>query len=96
MFARRATTEISSSQEDRGIFVASKIQFEGRIRRPIFQKSPVKEKVLTESTSLDSLQELLWNDLIGIYIGAVHRRNNAGMFQKWFHGFAVAIRGGEF
>ena len=43
VFPRRAATEISPCQQDRGLCVAREVQFEVRVGLSIFEESPVEE-----------------------------------------------------
>jgi len=47
--------------------------------------APFVEQVRTEARAFDRLQELLWNDRVGIDVRAVERRDDPGMNAKRFH-----------
>ena len=45
--------------------------------------------------ALDSLEELLGNDLIGVHVRARERRDAAGVDDEWFHGHLALSRRAE-
>ena len=53
------------------------IQYEVGIGYTVFKISPVEKGKLTEPGPFDPLQKLLGNDLVGIHVRPVERRNDA-------------------
>src|SRR6185295_10653170 len=75
MLARRAATKILARDENRRAFVTRFVENERWIRTPV-----VKQK-LTKPRTLDTFEELLRDDLIGIDVGSIERRYEAGVFR---------------
>ena len=67
MLARRAAAEVHAGDEDRRAGVVRLVQHERRIALP---RPPVVEQERAEARSLDPLQELLRDDLIGVDVVA--------------------------
>src|SRR5208337_2865050 len=82
---RAARSEVRPRDQDRGAAVASGIQHEIGILGAVRPKAPVEEKPLLESAAHDRFQELLGNDLVGVDVGAVERRHQAGEIREWTH-----------
>ena len=78
MLAARSAAEVAPRQQDRRAAIARLVQLEFGIFRAVFPAAPIEEQELAEAGPLDALEKLLGNDLIGIDIGAVHRRDQAG------------------
>src|SRR5712691_5629669 len=69
MLARRAAPEVAACEEDACAFRLGLVQLERGIL------APVEEEELAEARSLDALEELLRDDLVGVDVGAVeHER----------------------
>ena len=85
MFAGRSATEILGRYQDAGTAIARLVQEEignflsGRLATPIVKKK------LAKASPLDSLEELLGNDLIGINVGAIKRCDQSSVGSKWLH-----------
>ena len=78
MLAATPASKVLPGNQDAGTFDLSLIQFEFSIRcRAVILKPPIIEQELAEPGSFNSFQELLWNDLIGVNIGTVHRCHDA-------------------
>src|SRR5688572_6358227 len=73
MLARRAAAEIDAGGEHRRALIPFLVQHERGFAFPV-----VKEE-RPEPRSLNSFQELLWNDLIGVDVVAAQRRDAATM-----------------
>ena len=53
--------------------------------RSIILKTPIVKQKLAKSCALNSFQELLWNDLIGVDIRAIERGNDALVNSEFLH-----------
>src|SRR5204862_1448685 len=78
VLARRATSEVLPGEEQARTLRGRSVQLEVRIGRAVGPKAPVVEQRRPEPRALHPLQELLWNDLIGVDVGARQRRELAG------------------
>jgi hypothetical protein len=85
MLAAGAAAEVVARDEHAGPLVARMIQFELVIDRAVRMAGPVPKQKLAEASPLDPLQELLGDDLVGIDVGSIHRRDAAGVFFEGFH-----------
>ena len=94
MLARRAAAEIMPREQDLGPGIAWIIEHEVRVQRParavlprlaVVQIAPFIEQVRAEAGALNRLQELLWDDRIGIDIGAIERHDPAAKGLEWLH-----------
>src|SRR5581483_8619402 len=85
VLARRPAAKILSGYQDGCILITRLVEHERFLclSRGVF--APIVKNKFSETRLLNPLQKLLGNDLVGIDIGAVQRRNQAGMNAKWFH-----------
>jgi hypothetical protein len=65
--------------------VAREIQLKRGIGRPIGIALPIVKQVLAETRPFDPLEELLWDNLIGIDVRSVHGSDDTGQLLKWLH-----------
>jgi len=84
VFARRPRTKVSTANENVCIAVPIFVQYEIGVEHAVFQISPVEKCELAESSSLNTLEELLGNYLIGVDIRSIERRNDAGELREFF------------
>src|SRR5688572_8517487 len=68
MLAARAAAKVAARHKDAGAAELGAVQFENGVLASIVAKTPVEEQILAKSGSLDSLEELLGDDLVGIDI----------------------------
>jgi hypothetical protein len=61
------------------------VELELRILLAIQPKAPIVEQKGTESCPFDPLEELLGDDLIGVYVAPRESCDPAMMGDKWFH-----------
>ena len=94
VLARAAATEIAPCEKDLRALIARLVQREVRIRSTlgrilarfiVIEIAPCVEQVGPEARSTDRLQELLGNDGVGVDIGAIERRHQAGQSAKRLH-----------
>src|SRR5208283_5114321 len=88
MFARRPAAEVLPRNQDRGLRIARLVECKTASLLPalsIPRKPPIVEQEFPKSRALDTLQELLRDDLIGIHVYLIERDNNAGVFAKRLH-----------
>src|SRR5262249_45350625 len=86
MLARRPATEILARHQYRRTLITRLVENKRRI------VTPVVKKKLPKPRALDAFQKLLRNNLIRINIRAIQRRDQSGMFTKWFHLIRVYLR----
>src|SRR5262249_5671949 len=91
VFAARAATEISASEQHARALRRGAVQFEILDERAILAASPVPKEEFAEARPLDPLEKLLGDDLVGIDVGTVHRDHAASVFGKWFHSNLLPI-----
>ena len=91
MFARRSTAEILPCHQYRGLGVGLLIQNEICLRFSISGVTPIVEKELAVTTTLNTLEELFGDDLVGIDTAAIKRRHDAGMFAEWPHADCASL-----
>src|SRR6185503_10673990 len=87
MLARRSTTEVLVSDQDRRALITRLVQDERGIRNAVCRVAPVVKEKLPEAGALNAFQKLLRNDLIGIDVCTIERRDQPGMLTKRNHGF---------
>ncbi|MNE39609.1 hypothetical protein D3C80_1335710 [compost metagenome] len=94
MLTARTATEVLAGQQHAGALVTVVVQDEVRVLRALavvlirltdIQVTPLIEQVGAKAGALDRLEELLGNDLVGVDVGAIQRRNQAGVLGKGFH-----------
>lgn len=85
MLSAGTVSEILPGDQNRGPRELGPIQFELGIRTTIREEPPIKKKILPEAGPLDPLEKLLGNDLVGVDIGAIHRRDEASVNGKRLH-----------
>lgn len=90
----RAATEIFPGEQHTGTLVTFVVEHEVLVQRALavvlvwlanVQVAPFIEQVRTEAGALDRLEKLLGDDLVGIDVGAIQWRNQAGVLGKGFH-----------
>src|SRR5271156_6611157 len=79
MLAARTAAEISPGQQHGSTLIFGPIQFEVGIVRTVFEKPPIEEQVFSKASPFDPLQELLGDDLIGIDVRPIERKDSAGV-----------------
>ncbi len=79
MFPAGTAPEIAPGQQNACAGVFRPVQLERGVIRPVVQESPIEKQKLAEARPLDALQELLWDDLIGIDIRPIHRNDQTGV-----------------
>ena len=90
MLARGSATEILPGQQNARLLVTRIVEHKRLCTRRGL--SPVVKKKLPKPRALNALQKLLGNDLIGVDIHPIERRNAAFVYTKWFHGvFATSL-----
>src|SRR5882672_3483523 len=94
VLARAAAAEVLACDQDARTPVARLVEHEvgvdpplglGFARPPLVEIAPGVEKIRTEPCTLDRLQELLGDDLVGVDVGPVHRRNQSVQHGEFFH-----------
>jgi hypothetical protein len=85
MLAGRAAAEVSSRQENGRTPVGLAIEDEIGARGPILREAPVEEEKVAVTGFLDSLEELLGDNLIGVDIDSVERGPGSGDRTKGVH-----------
>jgi hypothetical protein len=86
VLAGGSAAEIRAREKDRGVTCRGMIELERRIGRAVGTIAPVEEQRRTEAGALDALQKLLGDDLVGIHVRAIERRDRAGVHDEGFHG----------
>ena len=71
MLTRGTTAEVRSGQQNRSTLVLRLIQLKLRIEGTVLVESPIVEQELSKSRSLNPLQELFGNNLIGVYVDSI-------------------------
>src|SRR5215213_4205577 len=89
VFSARTTAEVAAGEQDAGAFGVRLVQLEVGIERAVVIANPVPEQELSEAGSLDPLEELLGDDLIGVDVGAVEGDDFAGVGGEGFHCFSL-------
>ncbi len=79
MLTRRAAAEVRSRHEDSRAVAPRPIQLEVGIL------TPVEEEELAVAGALDALEELLWDDLVGVDVGPVEDDRARGERAKRLH-----------
>ena len=87
VLTRGPASEICPRNQDRRPGVLRPIERECRVEVAA-AAPPIVEEKWTKPRPLDPLEKLLRDDLIGVHIGPVHRRDQSGMFDERFHGGA--------
>src|SRR4029453_6160868 len=77
---RRAAAEVRPGQKDPGAVALGPVELEVRLL------PPVVEEELAVARALDSLEELLRDDLVGVDVGAVEHRRASCHRAKGLHG----------
>ena len=94
VFARGAAAEVLARQQHAGAGIARGVEHEIGIERTHavvlswltdVQVTPLVEEVGAEAAAFDRLQELLGDDLVGVDVGAIQRRDQAGVGGEGFH-----------
>src|SRR5690606_22829356 len=97
VLAGRTAAEVLAGQQHAGSLVAREVQHEVLVDRTLgivlvrladIQVGPFVEQVGAEAGALDRLEELLGNDLVGVDVGAIERRDETGVLGKGFHRLA--------
>jgi len=85
MLATRSAAKIAPRQKNRSALIARAIELEIRIERAVVVLPPIEEQKLAKAGPFDPLEELLGNDLVRVDVGAIHRRDQAGVIGEGFH-----------
>ena len=85
MLATAATTKIPLCHQYGCTLINGSIQLKIRILLRFLEIAPIEKQELAKTGSLDSLEKLLGNNLIGIDINPVQRRDQACVLCKWLH-----------
>jgi hypothetical protein len=85
MFPRRPTPEILSRHQNARARVAWIVEDERRVMLAIAGATPIVEQKLPKSCTLDPLQELFGNNLIGINIRSMQRCDPTLVSAQGFH-----------
>ncbi len=85
MLAGRAAAEVLPRHQNASPAITRLVQHESGVWLSRWLTTPVVKQELPESGTLDALQELLGNDLVGINVDAIKRRHRPGMGAKRFH-----------
>src|ERR1700694_4547635 len=93
MFARGPATEVLAGHENTGSGMARMVQGERGVVRTVLCAAPVIEQKFAEASALDSLQELLGDDLVGIDVGAMERSDFAFVRAERLHLFSKLSSG---
>src|ERR1700675_4242718 len=85
VLSRRSAAKIFSSDQNTCAFKARLVQHKVRVLRSVRLKPPVIKQKLSKARLFDPLQKLLGNNLVGIYVNAIQRRDASPMQCEWFH-----------
>ena len=85
VLARGAAPEVRTGDQDGRSVVARLIQDKRQVQRAIGADAPVVKQELAKAGSLDALEELLRDDLIGIDVASHQRDHPAAMTEKALH-----------
>jgi len=85
MFTRRSAAKILPRDQDARAGITRIIQRKGGVKCAVRIPSPIIEEKLAKAGFLDALKKLLGDDLIGINVCAIERRDRAGMFAEGLH-----------
>lgn len=94
MLARGTAAEVFACQQHAGALISREIEHEFRIQRARavvatgfadIQIAPLVEQIRPEAGALDRLEKLLGNDLVGIDVGAIQRRDQSGVLGERSH-----------
>src|SRR5580704_3936061 len=85
MLARGAATEISFRDKNFGFAIGRLVQDELGIFGSILLVAEFGEQPAAQAGALDCLEILFWDDHVGIDIGDVERRRDAGNRSEFFH-----------
>ena len=89
-----AATEVLPCQQHAGTLVAFVVEHELLVQRALavvlvrlahVQVTPLVEQIGAEAGALDRLEKLLGDDLVGVDVGTVQRRDKASVLGKGFH-----------
>src|SRR5580692_6645880 len=84
---RRSTTKILADHQDTRARVPRMVENKRWILLAIARAPPIVKQKLAESGALNPLQKLLGNNLIGIDIRPMQRRNPTSVNANGFHGY---------
>ncbi|MNF29275.1 hypothetical protein D3C84_99740 [compost metagenome] len=94
MFTAGAATEVLAGQQHAGALVTLGVEDEVLVQRALgvvlirlanVEVTPLIEQVRTKTSALDRLQKLFRNDLIGVDVGTIQRRDKTSVLGKSFH-----------
>ena len=85
VLARRAATEILARNQNGRLAKVLVVEHEVFAVAAVRMVAPVEKQELPEAGALDALQVLLGNDLVGIDVLAIQRRDHSTMFANRFH-----------
>ena len=85
VLATGPVSKILSRNLHGGVFEFWLIEFKVGPRVAVVIKPPIEKQELAKTRSLNPFEELLGNNLIGIYVRAIHRSNSSGVCRKFLH-----------
>src|SRR6202167_2351015 len=85
MFPRRPAAKILPRNQNAGACVTRFIENKSTILLPIRRKPPIVKQKLSKASPLNPLQKLLRDNLVGINVDPLQRRNAPAMSPKWIH-----------
>ena len=85
MFARRSAAKVFASNQDAGAFVAGLVEHKRWVLVTAILASPIEKEELPKTSSLDALQKLFGDDLIGVHVSPIQGSDYAGMYAKRVH-----------
>src|SRR5581483_7041530 len=85
VLARRTAPEIAARHQDRGVSVRRPVQNKVGTGLAVGRAAPIVKKKFAVAGTLDALQKLLGDDLIGVHVGTIERRHDSGMNAERFH-----------
>ncbi|MNC25746.1 hypothetical protein D3C75_738450 [compost metagenome] len=100
MFTAGAATEVLAGQQHAGALVTFGVEDEVLVQRTLgvvlvrlahIQVAPFIEQVRAKARALDRLQELLRDDLVGVDVGTIQRRDKTSVLGKSFHAALLQI-----
>src|SRR5579871_6430148 len=92
MLARGTAAKILTRYKNGCALVARVVEYKIRLLIPVVIKTPVVEQKFAKAGFLDSLEELLGNDLIGIDIDPIERGHQSAMYSKSFHWDSICLK----
>lgn len=85
VLATRSATEVPPRQQHTRVAILGQIENKFRIIRPVVQVAPIEKKEFFIARSLNSFEELLRDNLIGIDVRPIHGQDKAGVGGEGSH-----------